>query len=266
MQFERSEKRQRGGANVWLMLRLSREVRFAVRPDGLGGGAHNTYGGFPAVTGDEAWVRLVVTVEGEVEGQSQYLVNIADIDRVVRERVVGKLVGRLRAGCVAEVVGMLQGAFGEARVVGVTLWRTPYLKWSWVIEEDRMVRVSSLFEFSASHRLHNPALSEEENRATFGKCNNPHGHGHNYQVQVTVRGGGDHGRLERVVDDHLIRVYDHKYLNLEVADFRDGVGAIPSVENIAKAAFGRLKPVLGEELVSVTVWETAKTWAEYGEG
>ena len=38
---------------------------------------------------------------------------------------------------------------------------------------------------SASHRLHSDALSEEENRATFGKCNNPHGHGHNYIVEVS---------------------------------------------------------------------------------
>jgi len=39
---------------------------------------------------------------------------------------------------------------------------------------------------SASHRLHSGALSAEENRATYGKCNNPHGHGHNYVVQVLV--------------------------------------------------------------------------------
>ena len=35
------------------------------------------------------------------------------------------------------------------------------------------------YMMSASHRLHSDALTEEENRAAYGKCNNPHGHGHN---------------------------------------------------------------------------------------
>ena len=45
--------------------------------------------------------------------------------------------------------------------------------------------------FSASHRLHNDAMSETENRAAYGKCNNPHGHGHNYALEVTLRGTVD---------------------------------------------------------------------------
>ena len=28
----------------------------------------------------------------------------------------------------------------------------------------------------------------EQNRAAYGKCNNPHGHGHNYVVEVLVGG------------------------------------------------------------------------------
>ena len=40
------------------------------------------------------------------------------------------------------------------------------------------------YMFSASHRLHSDELSEEGNRATYGKCNNPYGHGHNYMVEV----------------------------------------------------------------------------------
>lgn len=42
--------------------------------------------------------------------------------------------------------------------------------------------------FSAAHRLHSPHLSDDENKAIFGKCNNCNGHGHNYQLEVTVRG------------------------------------------------------------------------------
>ena len=47
------------------------------------------------------------------------------------------------------------------------------------------------YMFSASHRLHNEAMSEEENLATYGKCNNPYGHGHNYMLEVTVSGQVD---------------------------------------------------------------------------
>ena len=55
----------------------------------------------------------------------------------------------------------------------------------------------------ASHRLHSPALTDEENRETYGKCNNPHGHGHNYEVELTVRGTVD-PVTGRVVDLALL--------------------------------------------------------------
>ena len=44
------------------------------------------------------------------------------------------------------------------------------------------------YMLSASHRLHAEALTPEQNRAAYGKCNNPHGHGHNYVVEVLVGG------------------------------------------------------------------------------
>ena len=51
-----------------------------------------------------------------------------------------------------------------------------------------MVYLTKVYEFSASHRLHSPALTDEENKAVFGKCNNPYGHGHNYVLEVTIKG------------------------------------------------------------------------------
>ena len=38
------------------------------------------------------------------------------------------------------------------------------------------------YMISASHRLQTDALTVEQNRATYGKCNNPYGHGHNYAL------------------------------------------------------------------------------------
>lgn len=53
-----------------------------------------------------------------------------------------------------------------------------------------IVRVTRRLHFSAGHRLHNPELSEDENRKIYGQCNNPSGHGHNYRLEVTLRGRG----------------------------------------------------------------------------
>ena len=51
-----------------------------------------------------------------------------------------------------------------------------------------VAHLSRRYRFAASHRLHVPAISDEQNRALFGKCNNPFGHGHNYAAQITVSG------------------------------------------------------------------------------
>ena len=136
-----------------------------------------------------------------------------------------------------------------------------------------MVRLSQKFEFSASHRLFNRDLSDEENRRTFGKCSNANGHGHNYELQVTL--AGDPQRVEsalarlpdfeRVVAATVIDRFDHKNLNAELPEFRQ---LIPSVENIAMVIHRLLKPRLAAgdvRLAAVTVWETPKTWCEYTE-
>jgi len=131
-----------------------------------------------------------------------------------------------------------------------------------------MVICTKTFGFSAAHRLHSEALSEEENRAVFGKCNNPHGHGHNYTLEVTIRGEVDprsgelmnYNLLEAIVQDEVIERFDHKHLNEEVAEFR---GLNPTGENIAKVIWDLLRPRLGERLVKVGVWETPKSLFEY---
>ena len=81
--------------------------------------------------------------------------------------------------------------------------------------------VTRRYRFCAAHRLHTDHLSPEENRAAFGKCNNPNGHGHNYVVLVTVKstvptttgGGVDLDRLDRTVRQQVIARFDHHDLN-----------------------------------------------------
>lgn len=93
------------------------------------------------------------------------------------------------------------------------------------------------YRFSASHRLHSSCLSEYQNEAVYGKCNNPYGHGHNYVLQVTAAGKvGREGRLlppgelDRYVHQHVLSALDHRDLNQEVADFED---LVPTTENLA---------------------------------
>lgn len=101
-----------------------------------------------------------------------------------------------------------------------------------------LVYLSCRVTFCASHRLHNPALSDEENKNIFGKCNNANGHGHNYVLKVMVRGPIDPKTgmlinlfdLEGIVQEDLLENIDHKYLNLDVPHFRE---VIPTAENIA---------------------------------
>jgi len=97
------------------------------------------------------------------------------------------------------------------------------------------------YMFSASHRLHSDEMSETENRATYGKCNNPYGHGHNYALEVTVSGPVDPAtgfvcdlaELDSFVDQEILQRFDHENLNM-VDDF---AGLVPTTENLCLRIF-----------------------------
>jgi len=109
-----------------------------------------------------------------------------------------------------------------------------------------MVHLTRRYRFSAGHRLHNDALSAEENRRVYGKCNNPHGHGHNYLLEVTVSGPIDPatgmvfdlGALDGVVSEIVLEKLDHMNLNLDVEAFRTEV---PTTENLCREIYNRLR-------------------------
>src|SRR3954454_24733044 len=160
------------------MFRLTREVRFAINeaPDLQSTQKpSNSYGGFPSLTGRGQFVRMQVTLEGEPDRKSCYLRNIKEIDQLVRERCLGLNFN------LHEVFDCLRDAWPGTRLHSVTVCLTPFLCATQLASEFGMyTRLSQKFEFSASHRLHNPELPEDVNRKVFGKCNNPNGHGHNY--------------------------------------------------------------------------------------
>ena len=130
------------------------------------------------------------------------------------------------------------------------------------------IHLTRSYSFAASHRLHSPRLGEEENWRTYGKCNNPYGHGHNYVVEVTVSGPveastgmvADLGKLDRYVEREVLETFDHKYLNEEVAAFRDRV---PTTENICIEIYNRLQAFPGARLERVRLEETSLNSFEY---
>jgi 6-pyruvoyltetrahydropterin/6-carboxytetrahydropterin synthase len=132
-----------------------------------------------------------------------------------------------------------------------------------------VVTVTRRLSFNAAHRVHNPALSEEENKALFGKCNNPNWHGHNYTLDVSVTGPIeertgyviDLGRVKAIVNREVIDKVDHRNFNLEV-DFMRGV--IPTTENIVAAMWRVLAPAIEPaKLTRLVLWETQNNYVEY---
>ena len=132
-----------------------------------------------------------------------------------------------------------------------------------------VVTATRVLRFNAAHRIHNPALSDEENRALYGKCNNPNGHGHNYRLEVSVRGPVDErtgyvldlGVLKRVVEAEFVDRVDHRNLNVDV-DFMRGIN--PTAENIVVACWRVLAPrVAPATLTKLRLWETENNYVEY---
>ena len=124
------------------------------------------------------------------------------------------------------------------------------------------------YRFSASHRLHNPALSEQQNRELYGKCNNPFGHGHNYTVEVTLSGPIDPvtgmvcdlGQLDGYMQREVVEPCDLNDLNL-----LPGLApAIPTTEALCKHIFDRVQSGFhAATLERIRIEETGNNAFEY---
>ncbi len=124
------------------------------------------------------------------------------------------------------------------------------------------------YHFSAAHRLHTDRLSLEENKAIFGKCNNPNGHGHNYTLEVTIHGQPhpdtgaiyDIPYLDKVVTDTIVNRFDHQHINYDPA-FRD---TTTTGENLLLLMWDLLaKEIPTETLHKVGLIETRDNYFEY---
>jgi 6-pyruvoyltetrahydropterin/6-carboxytetrahydropterin synthase len=133
------------------------------------------------------------------------------------------------------------------------------------------VHLTRRYLFSASHRLHCDALSEAENLAIYGKCNNPHGHGHNYALEVTVSGPVDPATgmvcnlstLDNSVQREILERFDHENLNAR----QEFAAIVPTTENLSEVIFNILKQgFTAAHLEKVRIEETAMNSFEYAGG
>lgn len=255
------------------MVGLTREVRLSLGAAEPQGG-RNGWAGWPAPTRTAPFFCVRVQVVGQPDPQTGYLCDIRDLDAIIRT-ASSKVDGVNPPSGWEALAAHFWRQTAETLPATITLAKmeilaSPYLCFAIDKETPNMILTTEQFEFAASHRLHCPELSDEENRRIFGKCNYPSGHGHNYLVDVTIAHAQDTppksrlplGRLEEIVSDRVLRRFDHKHLNLDLEEFQS---VNPTVENIAKAIWNLLDSALAPaRLVNVRVHETAKTWADYG--
>jgi 6-pyruvoyltetrahydropterin/6-carboxytetrahydropterin synthase len=123
------------------------------------------------------------------------------------------------------------------------------------------VRLTRVVRFEAAHRLCSSQLSDEQNRAVFGKCSRPGGHGHNYEVEVSIEGAVDPAtgmvvareHLDRLLREHLLQRVDHRNLN-------DVIELVTTGENLARLFHSWIQPAVpaGMRLARVRVLETRR--------
>jgi 6-pyruvoyltetrahydropterin/6-carboxytetrahydropterin synthase len=123
--------------------------------------------------------------------------------------------------------------------------------------------------FNAAHRLFNPDWTEEKNREVFGKCSNANYHGHNYELLVRLVGEinpatgyvYDMKKLSDLIQEHVIRKFDHRNLNLDVAEFKE---LNPTAENMAVVIWKLLRDHIESHYeLKVTLYETERNIVEY---
>ena len=123
--------------------------------------------------------------------------------------------------------------------------------------------------FNAAHRLFRSDWSDEQNRAVFGVCSNPHYHGHNYELEVKLVGEVDPETgylidlkdLKELIKEKIEDKFDHKNLNLELEEFRK---RNPTAENICFVIWEILRANLPEKFeLTVRLWETPRNYVEY---
>jgi len=227
---------------------------------------------------------LEVTVSGAIDPVTGMVINLYDLKQVLEQVLVEFDHKNLnedtpyfkdRIPTTENFAVVLWDKIGEqlrgARLAALRLFEEEDLSVDYEgrrIGKGPEVYLTRRYRFSAAHRLHTNALSEEENDRVFGKCNNPNGHGHNYTLEVTLRGEvmsetgmvTDLERLDRTVEERVLKRFDHRHLNDDKA-FADKV---TTGENLVVMLWNLLeKAVPAGTLHKIGLVETRDNYFEY---
>jgi 6-pyruvoyltetrahydropterin/6-carboxytetrahydropterin synthase len=131
------------------------------------------------------------------------------------------------------------------------------------------IAISRQEHFNAAHRLFVPEWSDEKNNQVFGKCSNPNYHGHNYELIVTLIGEPDPltgylydmKLLSDLIEEHVLKIFDHKNLNLDTSYFKS---LNPTAENIAIIIWRILRQLIDSRYeLKIKLYETERNSVEY---
>ncbi len=205
------------------MHRLTRRVRFSVNPflseQSVG---YNSFSSKPNGEGLAIFFELSIELVDNVEPATGFVVNVSDIDKIVRNNAVpvfrdsvreyyqqGKHISlSMITDLLKSSYEQLKSKFGTANINNITLNLNPFRKVTIKSGDMDMIYFSEKYEFAATHKLWNENFTEQQNLEVFGKCANPTSHGHNYIVEVTIkmpadRSGFKIGDFEHIVDTEL---------------------------------------------------------------
>ena len=228
---------------------------------------------------------LEVMVKGSIDADDGMVINLVTLDALLKTEVLAnydhKHLNRqhpvfaknphLQPTCenmTIEIWQRLVSSLSDEMLHRVRLYESPS-NFADYYGEGEMVYLTKVYEFSAAHRLHSHALSDEENREIFGKCNNPAGHGHNYVLEVTVKGDVDERTglvasldfLNEVVQKQVYARFDYKHLNVDTPEFEM---LNPTSENFVKVLWDVLEPNLRPAaLHRLRLRETPKNHFDY---
>jgi 6-pyruvoyltetrahydropterin/6-carboxytetrahydropterin synthase len=147
--------------------------------------------------------------------------------------------------------------------------------------KQEAISITRRLEFDAGHRIPNHD----------GQCR--HLHGHRYAIEVTLMGViADHpgkaddgmvldfGEIKRLTNQHVVEPWDHAFLvakeDAGLVDYLNTIpnhktvvmDHVPTVENLASAAFKLLQPAFAKafdgrlRLSSIRLYETPNCWAD----
>ena len=96
--------------------------------------------------------------------------------------------------------------------------------------------------FAAAHRYRRPEWDDAQNAQTFGLCARPNFHGHSYVCDVSVSGPVaqqtgmlvDLALLDQVLQEEVRDRFDHRNINLDVPEFDEADGLVPTGEELAR--------------------------------